>query len=131
MSHSTNSTSKATILIAEDEPLLRKILVQFLERTEHPLITTEHGLDALTQYTENHEKIGLCLLDIRMPLLNGWECLHQIRQINPNAVVYFISGDFQLNPQENHTEKPNGFLQKPFRLKMLMEIIENVFPEES
>ena len=131
MSPSENVSTKPTILIAEDEPLLRTILLQFLERTEHPIITCENGLEALEQYKIHQKDIGLCLLDIRMPLLNGWDCLNGIRQINSDAVVYFLSGDFQLSPQENQQEEPNGFLQKPFRLKMLMEIIDNVFPQDS
>ena len=56
------------------------------------VIEAENGEDAVKQYKDNMEKVSLVLLDVIMPLKNGREAYDEIKSLNPDAKVIFMSG---------------------------------------
>ncbi len=72
-------------------------------------------------------EVACVLLDMTMPRMNGEEAFHAIREIDPNAVIVLMSG---FNEQEATSrfmgETLNGFIQKPYELATLREMLRDV-----
>jgi len=81
-----------TVLIAEDDPAVRRITRHILEMHGHSVIESANGSEAVTRYRENSGKIDLLILDALMPELNGADALSRIREFKPDAKALFVSG---------------------------------------
>jgi PAS domain S-box-containing protein len=83
---------RETILLAEDEPSVRRALRAALERAGYAVIEAVDGADAVRQFEAHRERVDLCLLDVRMPGLNGREAYEAISGIRPGVRTLFASG---------------------------------------
>jgi PAS domain S-box-containing protein len=81
-----------TILVAEDEPLVRKVIRTALERAGYEVLEAVDGHEAVEVYRRHRDRVKLCLLDVVMPRLNGKEALAAIQLICPGARAVFASG---------------------------------------
>jgi PAS domain S-box-containing protein len=81
-----------TILLVEDEPMLRKVTGTMLEKLGYKVIEAVDGLDAVGKFREHKDKIALVLMDVVMPRKNGKDAYQDIIAISPNARVIFMSG---------------------------------------
>ena len=81
------------ILVVDDEPAIRNILQTCLQRDGFRVWTASNGEEALDHCCEHGEEIGVILLDVRMPRLDGPETLDGIREFNPELPVCFMTGD--------------------------------------
>lgn len=108
------------VLLVEDDPDVRSTLAGFLEQEGYEVRTAENGREGLDQL--EHEKPGLVLLDLMMPVMNGWEFLEeknhkpQVSRV-PVLVISAVPG----NP---HIPGALGFLKKPVDLDRLMDFVE-------
>ena len=73
-----------TILVVDDDPINRKLIVKILEKKAFNTIEANNGLEALNE-VNNNKNIDLILLDILMPVMNGIEFLKQIKA-NPSLI---------------------------------------------
>ena len=69
-----NMGSKNKILIVDDSPINRSLLIDILS-PEYDIVEVENGLEAIGYIEKNLESISLVLLDIVMPVMNGFEVL--------------------------------------------------------
>ncbi|MBF0125414.1 MAG: fused response regulator/phosphatase [Magnetococcales bacterium] len=76
------------ILIVDDDRINSTILHRLLSRDGHPVITAFNGRDGVALFES--EQPDLVLMDIRMPLMNGYEAARQIKQLNPDKFVPII-----------------------------------------
>ena len=81
-----------TILVAEDEPLVRKVIRTALERAGYDVLEAEDGQAAVDVFRRHRAQVKLCVLDVVMPRLNGREALAAIQAIAPGARAVFASG---------------------------------------
>src|SRR4030067_561890 len=79
----------AKILIAEDEELLRSVLINLLQRYGHEVITAIDGVDAIKKIKKDN--FDIIITDIIMPGANGIEVLRTSKQIDPNCDVIIIT----------------------------------------
>jgi PAS domain S-box-containing protein len=108
------------ILFVDDEPVLREAAREVLELSGFTVITAEDGLDALTAYERHRADIGLIILDLTMPRMDGRAALQAILALNPEAKVILSSGYSEHDAiQQLHGEGLLGFLPKPYRLAQL------------
>jgi two-component system, sensor histidine kinase and response regulator len=121
------------ILVVDDNlnslNILSKILISFgmnvtaLNKAEDVLPTLQKALDA------NHP-IHLCILDIKMPVMNGYEIAKQIRNVkSPIRDLPLIALSFLLEREKQKDNESNfdNFLSKPVRREKLCQVLENVF----
>jgi CheY-like chemotaxis protein len=116
-----------TILIAEDEPAVRRVLRRTLEGAGYGVIEAVDGAVAVDEFRAHRERIGLVVLDLVMPRMNGRQALDRIREIVPGARAILMSG---------HAEHPAGgapievtgesFLQKPAPPDELLRMVRRV-----
>ena len=84
------------ILVVEDEFLTRVSLVAFLEEMGYKVIGVESGMEALEQ--QKQQVFDLCIVDIRMPEMDGTETILALNEIDPRTryIVYTGSPQFSL-----------------------------------
>jgi CheY-like chemotaxis protein len=64
--------SRSSVLIVEDDADVREALVFFLQGEGYEVVEAGHGAEALQELHRN-DRVGLILLDLMMPVMNGWE----------------------------------------------------------
>jgi CheY-like chemotaxis protein len=117
----------ATILFAEDDPMLRQLGTQMLASLGYQVMAAADGEEAVALYHTHQQDIGLVLCDQWMPRLDGWQLLSALHAINPSVPVIMISGA-AASPAEGleHNEQPNAYLKKPYGMDMLQDTIQQV-----
>ncbi|MBI4854108.1 MAG: GAF domain-containing protein [Acidobacteria bacterium] len=124
---STSKEGSETILVAEDEDIMRELLVEMLDSGGYQVISAENGKEALDIYNQRFKQIDLVILDIDMPELNGKDAFRRFKEINPDVKVLLSSGYNQDNSSEEIlNEGVLGFLQKPYGVNDLLDKIRNV-----
>ena len=78
---------ETTVLIVDDESRMRKLIKDFLVQKGYKTIEAEDGERAIQIFEEEPQKIGLILLDVMMPKLDGWSVLRKIRQSSNIPVI--------------------------------------------
>ncbi|MDD5007102.1 MAG: response regulator [Syntrophorhabdaceae bacterium] len=81
-----------TILIAEDDPLVRDIIKEILTESGYSVIESVDGEDAVERFIEKKHAIDLMIVDVVMPKKNGKEVYEEIRKTDRNIKVLFTSG---------------------------------------
>ena len=82
-----------TILVADDNPDIRKFAKKFLETAGWSVLTAVDGEEALQFYTAHQSAIVLLLIDVTMPNINGHELADRVLGIDSHLPVLFMSGD--------------------------------------
>ena len=104
-----------TVLVVEDEPILRALLVRVLKSNGYLVLEAVDGQDALRVNEHHSVSIDLLVTDLVMPKMGGRELAERLGALRPNMKILFMSGytDGQLGP-DGDTAIPVHFLQKPF-----------------
>lgn len=116
-----------TILVAEDNASVRKLMEIVLESFGYTVISAEDGEEAIAKFMENREHISLVLLDMIMPKKNGKEVSEAIRKVSPGIKILFASG-YTMNIIKTNelTEGSFNFIQKPFLSKDLLAMVREI-----
>ncbi|MCE9533506.1 MAG: PAS domain S-box protein [Planctomycetes bacterium] len=120
-----------TILLADDEPMIRELARAVLSKQGYQLILAEDGVVAVELYREHGERIDLVLLDLSMPNLSGREAMRQIRDINPRARILFASGYSTDQFEPGELDGVLGFIPKPYRPQDLTRAIRSALDNTS
>lgn len=134
------------ILLIDDEEINNFLNISIIKRLGidthvEVAINGKLGLDYLTSsgdYANNefYPQPGLILLDINMPLMNGWEFLEEYEKLNENQkgkhVIAMLSSS--INPDDvnkaNSKDDLIGFINKPLTVEKLKDIISKFYPDE-
>ena len=99
----------------------------------YTVYTASNGQDAIETYNEKHSMIKLAILDMIMPGINGSILQQKLKEINPEVRVIFSSGySLQEEIQKAIEEGGHGFIQKPFKISNLADVINKTLntPEQ-
>ncbi len=118
-----------TVLVVDDEETVRTVAARMLERLGFSVELANNGRDAMEVFRVNPTRFTLVLLDLTMPHLDGEETFRQMRMLNPGVRVILTSGFNQQEAVNRFTGKGlAGFIQKPFELGSLIQIVRSVLP---
>jgi len=121
---------KGTILVVDDEQIVRNVTGDLLEWLGYTVLTASNAEEALTIYREKGSTIDLVLLDMIMPGLSGRATLELLKAMNPEIKVLFVSGYGIESADEGSLPMGvKGFLRKPFKIDELSEMIQKVLGE--
>jgi two-component system, cell cycle sensor histidine kinase and response regulator CckA len=115
------------ILVVEDDPAVRNMLIRILENSGYTVIEAVDGYDAIRTYHDHGKSIDLIILDVVMPGKNGKEVLDEISQSTPNAKAIFVSGytgDVVID--KGLSQETVDFLQKPLSVSALLAKVREV-----
>ncbi|MHC4873995.1 MAG: hybrid sensor histidine kinase/response regulator [Planctomycetota bacterium] len=130
-SASLSGTGK-TILIVDDEEVIRISTCAILEDMGFNIISAENGKQALDIFKQNSKSIDLVILDMIMPEMNGKECFTKMKKISPEVKVILSSGySRDTEVQSMVSEGLKGFIRKPFRTESLCETIKDALPQNT
>jgi two-component system, cell cycle sensor histidine kinase and response regulator CckA len=124
-SHGTERASApgsedGAVLLVDDQEPVRDMAQTMLQRLGFPVIPASSGEEAAAIVRDKPDRIRLVISDLTMPGMDGWKTLAEIRKIHPDIPAILMSGyDKSQVMTGDHTEHPQGFLQKPFDMKQL------------
>ena len=109
-----------TLLLIDDDPVMTEAVRDILELLEAPILIACDGHEGLKLYAANHQEIGLVVLDLLMPGINGEEMLKELREINPAVEVLMSSG---YDTQSLAITYGVGSLRKPYGIRQLEQVV--------
>jgi signal transduction histidine kinase len=109
-----------TILVAEDEESLQRLLKHMLTSLGYKVILTGDGESAVEAYASHRDQIDLVLLDMVMPRMGGREAYERIRTLGSDVPVIFMTG-YSAEIAQNRFVLETGaaFIQKPYGIAAL------------
>ncbi len=116
-----------TILVVDDEEIIRNTAKVILMECGYDVITAKDGLDAVGLFSRMHGQIAAVLLDMVMPRMSGKETFEEMRKIDPEVRVLLTSG-FKRDERVQKVLDLGmvDFIQKPFTLQSLSEAVHKV-----
>jgi two-component system, cell cycle sensor histidine kinase and response regulator CckA len=121
-----------TILIVDDEDMIRDLGSRILQKSGYKVITASNGRQALEVYQERGSEISLVILDLIMPQMGGKQCLELISLLDPGVKVVIASG-YSANgaAEEALFANSKGFVNKPYEISQLLEVVRSVLDEKT
>jgi len=123
------STGKdsGTVLLVEDEDLLREVVCEFLTRAGYTVLEATSGAEALAALEKFGQPVDVLVTDVILPKARGPELARQIRERWPDLRVIYMSGFTGSSlVRDGILERDTVLLQKPFKLQELTQAIRDV-----
>jgi len=128
LSQSSQLNGSGTVLIVDDEEIVRKVAKSALELYGYSVIVVNDGHEALRVFDQRADEIDLVLLDLVMPTMGGEETYQHLRMRRPDVRVILSSGYSDALAQERFAGKAlASFIRKPYTARELGEVVKRVF----
>jgi two-component SAPR family response regulator len=126
------SNNDKSILIVDDEHDVANLIKRSLQINRRKVSVFTDPVMALEDFRVNCKTCSVILSDIRMPGINGYEFIRKVKEIDKQVKVILMSA-FEIQEKEFHNVlrdiKVDAFLQKPFSLQRLNDVIEKISRE--
>ena len=128
---------QATILIVDDQEMVRTLVADLLSDSNFEVLTASTGQDAVDLYTQMMEEareqerlehpVDLVILDMILPKGDGVETFQRLRAINPDVRVILSSGyDVDERVRDLTDRGALAFIQKPYHIEALLNMVRKV-----
>jgi len=118
---------KGTILVVDDEPLLRDLLDDMLQTLGYRTVSIADGKGALEFYERHGSEVDLIILDVMMPGMSCLEVFRRLKEMNPDVKVLLASGYVEKSKvQQAKSEGVQDFIAKPFSVSELSSKISRL-----
>jgi PAS domain S-box-containing protein len=116
-----------TILCVDDDVTVLKMVQSLFLRVKDDFVETTSDPESVVAYLEDNPEVDIVLSDIMMPGMDGWELLQKVKTRFPLIAVILYSG-FPDLPERKFADavQPDYFLQKPFQIDQLTQIIDTL-----
>ncbi|WP_245600330.1 hybrid sensor histidine kinase/response regulator [Sphingomonas jaspsi] len=114
-----------TILLVEDEPMVRTVAERALTRHGYTVLTATNGEEAL-EVIDRGDEIALMISDVVMPLMDGPTMVREARKTRPDIPILFMSGYAEEQLRKSIDIANVAFLPKPFSVQELAEAVRKV-----
>ncbi len=113
-----------TILLAEDEEMVRTVAAEMLESAGYQVLLANDGEEAVRVFRANQSYIQLVVMDVLMPNLTGTRAWQKMKELGANIPVLFISGYSEDKIREDIPGGERCLIQKPFDRKVLLAKVQ-------
>ena len=111
----------------DDEDLILQAIGSALQTLGLEVLTARDGLEALERFREAQPRLDLVLMDLTMPRMDGREAFRAMHDLDPSVPIVLSSGfTEQDSVQTLSGENPTGFIQKPYQIKELRQLLQRV-----
>jgi len=119
-----------TILVVDDDKMIRDLAVEMLSQSGYTVITAPSGETAIEAFRKQSNRIALVILDLIMPGMDGKRCLYELLRFNPEARIIIASGYVD---QELGTEMlklgAKGLVGKPYDIARMLKVVRTTLDE--
>ena len=113
----------ANILIADDVDMVRRFIRRIVEDLGHTPIEAENGEVAWAKYQK--QPTDLCIVDVKMPEMDGVTFLRKVKEADPYAVVIMVTGFPSADTiTETIEEEAYTYVTKPIKVDQMRDLIE-------
>jgi CheY-like chemotaxis protein len=111
-----------TILVVEDDSIVRMLIVDVLEELEYKVLEAEGCEEALALLNDTERSIDLMMTDVNMPIMDGRELAKEARNVRPGLPILFASG------YAESIDVPEGMsvIGKPFSIDQLRDKVKKI-----
>ncbi len=114
-----------TVLVVEDDEISFLVLSEYLKKFKFKVVRASNGIEAVSLVKSREESFGLILMDILMPLMNGFEAAKKIKKINKNIpIIAQTAVAFDWNNEVDFSDF-DQILIKPLDFQKLEELINS------
>lgn len=113
------------ILIVDDEFRMRKLIKDFLTREQYEVLEAENGYEALMIFKENTD-ISLIVLDVMMPVMDGWSACSELRKISNVHVIMLTARSTEEDQLKGYELGIDEYVAKPVSPKLLVAKINAI-----
>jgi CheY-like chemotaxis protein len=118
------------ILVVDDDLAIRDVVAEILQMSNYEVEKASNGAEALTVI--RRQPPAAVLLDLMMPVMDGWEFLRHCRRAPPCAPVPVAIMSAARNASAQAVELgAQAFLQKPFEFDAIVETVERLVPVDN
>jgi len=110
---------KVKILVVDDESRMRKLVKDFLEREGYEVLEAGDGMEAIDIFYEE-KKIALCILDVMMPKMDGWQVCKEIRSLSKVPIIMLTARGEEHDELKGFQLGADEYISKPFSPKILV-----------
>ena len=114
------------VMVVDDDPEVCRLLRAALEMEGYGVTTAADGGEALARIADEHP--ALVLLDLHLPVLDGWEVLRRLRTLPLHPAVVFMTAAEQAREQASR-HAADGCLPKPFDVARVLDLAERFVPD--
>jgi two-component system cell cycle sensor histidine kinase/response regulator CckA len=121
-----------TVLLVDDENMIIEVGAEILEALGYNVLTARNGPEAIEVFRANKDSVDIVVLDMIMPGMGGGDAYDQLREVDPDVKVLLSTG-YSLRGEASEILKRgcNGFIQKPFNIKMLSQKLREILDSTS
>jgi two-component system, cell cycle sensor histidine kinase and response regulator CckA len=122
-----------TVLLAEDEESVRRLITVILGRFGYTVIEARDGQEALDIWREQARAIDMVITDVVMPYVDGPSLVTAVRSTHPRTPVIYLSGytDDAITRRSVHVDEATPLLQKPFTSATLARLVRRLLDRRS
>lgn len=125
-----NLQGHETILVVEDEFMVRELVCDTLRSSGYTILEAANGKEAIDVYTQNTKKIDLVLTDVIMPEMSGRKLIETLAKSHPDIVALYMSGYTDDAIIKHGVLDPGmAYIQKPFSPNALIQKVKGVLEE--
>lgn len=113
------------VLLVEDEFDFQKVLAEYLTLSGYVVFTANHGKDGLDVFKKEH--VDICILDVMMPVMDGFTLAENLRKIAPEVPILFLTAKNQKADKLRGLKLgADDYMTKPFDAEELILRMENI-----
>ncbi|MBQ8592127.1 MAG: response regulator transcription factor [Lachnospiraceae bacterium] len=113
------------ILVVDDESRMRKLVKDFLQKSNYKVIEAEDGSQAIDIFF-NNQNIALIILDVMMPKVDGWQVCREIRSYSKVPIIMLTAKADERDELQGFQLGVDEYIAKPFSPKILVARVEAI-----
>lgn len=118
------------ILVVDDESRMRKLVRDFLTKSNYEVIEAEDGAQAVDIFFEQND-IALIILDVMMPKMDGWQVCKEIREYSQVPIIMLTAKSDERDELQGFELGVDEYISKPFSPKILVARVEAILRRTS
>ncbi|MDD3369737.1 MAG: response regulator transcription factor [Lachnospiraceae bacterium] len=116
---------KLKVLVVDDEARMRKLVKDFLVKSNFEVVEAEDGEQAVDIFFEQKD-IALIVLDVMMPKMDGWQVCREIRQYSKTPIIMLTAKSDERDELQGFDLGVDEYISKPFSPKILVARVEAI-----
>lgn len=121
---------KLKILVVDDESRMRKLVKDFLTKSNYDVLEAEDGSQALDIFFEQND-IALIILDVTMPKMDGWQVCKEVRSYSKVPIIMLTARADERDELQGFELGVDEYISKPFSPKILVARVEAILRRTS